>query len=49
MKSIIFLALVAGTMAAGNMKQKLAQLNAENINSGVKLGDGGNICDINFG
>lgn len=54
MKSIVILfALAAGTLASGNMKQKLAQMNAKNLAQNVNkgslgLGEGEN-CQINFG
>jgi hypothetical protein len=56
MKSLVLLfALAAGTLASGNMKQKLAQMNAknlaQNVNKGGNLavGEGDNNCSINFG
>lgn len=55
MKSTVLLfALVAGTFAAGNMKTKLAQMNAKNLaqnnNQGGNLNLGaGEGCDISFG
>ena len=53
--TVLLLALVAGTFAAGNMKQRLAQMNANNLaemsGEGSNLGAGsitGSGCDISF-
>lgn len=44
MKSIVILfALAAGTLASGNMKQKLAQMNAKNLAQNVNKGSNLNL------
>lgn len=57
MKSLVLLfAFAAGTLAAGNMKNKLAQMNAKNLAQNIDKGAnlnvnlrGDNDCNINFG
>jgi hypothetical protein len=48
-KIFVLFALVAGTFAAGNMKAKLAQMNANTLAQSNNLGsDVSNGCDISF-